>query len=549
MSKYVFSRAPRANIPRSAFDRSHRYTTSMDSGYLVPFYVDEVLPGDTIAMDKVSFFSRLLSLQVPIMDNLYLDWFFFFVPNRIVWKHWKAMQGEQAYPDSKTDYLTPKITAPAGGWPIQSLADYLGIRPLTEGITTNALAFRAYNLIFDTWFRDENLVEPTNMAKEESYGDGPDNPADYVVRKSGKRHDYFTSCLPWPQKGEGVLLPLGSTAPVIGNGMTLGFDTGTSSVPHLGLLAGDGSLSSAFVGNSGVYGQPVNTNPSGTGLAQGHSVGVTTDPTKSGLIADLSSATAALVTTVRDAFQVQKILERDARGGTRYVEILQSHFGVTSPDSRLQNPELLDAGSCPVMINTVAQTSSSVSDSPQANLAAYGVIAKTTSGFTKSFVEHGYVMGICRIRADLSYQQGTPRHFFNSERFDYYMPELACISEQAVLNREIFTQGSGVKDDNGDVIDEKVFGYQEAWAHYRYFPNQITGKLRSDDPQSLDAWHLAQDFAELPTLSEKFITEDIPLKRALAVQDEPEFKLDVQMSVRWVRPMPLYSVPGLVDHF
>lgn len=542
-SSAVFATVPGAPIQRSVFARNIDYKTTLDAGYLVPFYLDEVLPGDTIMLNTLSIFARATTLAVPVMDNIYFDWFFFFVPNRLVWKHWKAMQGEKVALDSSTDYTLPVVKPPTdgNGWTIQSLADYFGARTGIDGVDLQALPFRAYNLIYDEWFRDENLCAATNMANEASYGDGPDTAADYVVRKSGKRHDIFTSCLPWPQKPLGntsvITLPLGTEAPVISNNKPF-FLYDSSHAYQMATNGNQSTLVYSTVASSGTIG--TQTTPT-TGTS-GQFPGLGFYKSNTGLKADLTSATAALWTTVRNVAQFQKILERQARGGTRYAEILRTAFGVQPADARLQRPEFLASGSTMVKISAVAQTSAtSAGVSPQAHLAAYATVSDTSRGLVYSATEHGMIMGIIRARADLNYQQGTPKLFFKSTFYDFYRPELACISEQPVYNREIFTQGTSA--------DAQVFGYQEAWYEYRYNMPMITGKLRSDAANSLDVWHLAQDFASLPALNQTFIEESVPMSRVKAVASEPDFKVDIKGIAKWVRPMPVYSVPGLVDHF
>ena len=534
-TQHLFSQIPSTQIPRSVFDRSHGYKTTFNSGYLVPFYVDEVLPGDSFKL-TATLFARLATPIVPFMDNLYLETFFFFVPNRLVWDNWQKFNGEQKNPNDSTDFLIPTVSGT--NVQNQTLWDYFGLPTnVAKALKVNALPFRAYNLIFNEWFRDENLQESLKVPT----GDGPDNLSDYNLVRRGKRHDYFTSCLPWPQKGPGVEISLGGSADVsipAGNSLgqiALNYGGDLAVFPYAKtymLTTGSRShvIDSFYLQNS------EGSEPSPASFAD---VGVTI-PALTGT-ANLSSATPISINDLRQAFQIQKLYERDARGGTRYTEILRSHFGVISPDARLQRPEYLGGSSARISINPVQQTSATNETTPQGNLAAYGVASDSFHGFSKSFVEHGYVFGFVNVRADLTYQQGLNRMWSRQGRFDFYWPVLAHLGEQAVLNKEIYAQGT---ED-----DDKVFGYQERYAEYRYYPGQITGKFRSTDPQPLDSWHLAQKFSSLPTLSPQFIEDNPPVERVIAVQNEPQFLFDSYIRLKCARPMPVYSVPGLVDHF
>lgn len=530
-SQAHFARLPQTNIRRSKFHRPSTYKTTMDSGYLIPFYIDEVLPGDTFEFTS-SIFARLSTPIVPFMDDIWLDTQFFFVPNRLIWEHWEEFNGAQKNPGDSTDYLVPVVTTPEGGWQTGSLSDYFGL-PLRKDIEdVDSLWHRAYNLIWNEWYRDENLQDSVPVP----VGDGPDDPEDFVLLKRGKRKDYFTSSLPWPQKGPGVELPLGSIAPVMGNGMSLGL-TGYNDL-NGGLVAN--SSTGVLYSQGAAYGQPYGASQESSVYVAGN-IGVTQDSENSGLIADLSSATAATINSFRMAFQLQTLFEIDARGGTRYFEILEAHFATRSPDSRLQRPEYLGGSSIKLDMLPVAQQSSTNEVSPQGNLAGYGIFGGAQPKWMKSFVEHGVIIGLVSVRTNLTYQNGIHRMFSRQTRWDFYWPALAHLGEQAVLNKEIFADGSEA--------DNEVFGYQERWAEYRYGSSLITGKLRSDDPQSLDYWHLSQNFENLPTLSADFIEENPPLGRVLAVQDEPQIIFDSYRDVYCTRPMPTYSIPGLVTHF
>lgn len=522
-----FSRVPRAEIPRSSFDRSCGLKTAFNAGFLIPVFVDEALPGDTFALNMTGF-ARLATPLHPFMDNVYFNSFFFSVPIRLIWDNWQRFMGEQPNPGDTTDFLVPQITASqAGGYGTLSIFDYFGLPTAIDNITHSCLPLRAYNLIWNEWFRDQNLQDSVLVNKD----DGPDSVNDYKVLRRGKRHDYFTSALPWPQKGPGVDIPLGTRAPISGIGTTAKSSGGSAAITAYD-TADPAGVS---------YPHYQNTNS-----AQGvFRVDATGAPD---IYADLSDATAATINQLRQAFQIQKLYERDARGGTRYTEIIRAHFNVVSPDARLQRPEYLGGGQSMVNLHTVPQTSSTgdYAATPQANLAAYGTASLNGHGFTHSFTEHCIVIGLVSVRADLNYQQGLNRMWSRKTKFDFYWPALAMIGEQAILNKEIYAQGA---DATPAGIDDQVFGYQERYAEYRYKPSQITGLMRSVHAQSLDTWHLAQDFATLPALNAAFIEDNPPIERVIAVPSEPHFIFDSYFRLRCARPMPVYGVPGLIDHF
>lgn len=568
-----FSDAPAMYMKRTKFDRSHVYKTTFDSGKLIPVFVDEVLPGDTTRM-SVNYFARLATPIKPIMDNIYLDWFFFFVPNRLVWEHWQNFCFEQEDPEDSTDYVIPTVSATGNSANayIGSLWDYFGLPVNTSGNLSgiSALPFRGVYLIWNEWFRDENLQKSVKIQKGDANevlnsARSSDQPPWVFTSDTsivpglacpprGKRHDYFTSALPWTQKGPGVSIGLAGTASIVDPTPGAGFLL-QSTDPELAAVSAYGGSASSSGGKrvakgtnsitfarysseySSIGGFAGNTDGSVTVSAQPSSTYLGNDS-----YVDLDTSSIFTINSLRTAFQMQKFYERLARGGSRYTEVLRSFFGVVSPDARLQRPEFLGSFTKMVNVNPIAQTSATDTTSPQGNLSAYGVTAAKFHGFTKSFVEHGYIFGFVCARADLTYQQGINKMWLRSTVYDFYWPTFAHLGEQAIELREIYAQGS--KDDS------KVFGYQERYAEYRYKPSQITGKFRSSVVNgSLDKWHLSQFFNSAPTLNEEFITENPPIERIIAVPSEPEFLLDIGFRYTTVRPMPMFGTPGLVDHF
>lgn len=528
--QHLFSQVPIIKTSRSKFDRSHGLKTTFDAGTLVPVFIDEVLPGDTFVLTS-TFFTRIATLISPIMDNVYLEWFYFYVPERLVYDKFVNMCGEQEDPDDSTDFLFPMFEFPADKVVEGTLMDYMGL-PIGVKNRVRVEPFRAYWLIWNEWFRDENLQDSMKIERGEAGFIGKSHENEdlyYKLAKRGKRHDYFTSALPWPQKGPAVDLPFGGTADIVGlsNPTDIGNLTSMAASKITWSDSSSTNNGTNFSG-SGVSGNVANKSNVLAGLI-------------SDVHVDLSTATAITINQFREAFQIQKWYERLARGGSRYVELVMSFFGVRVPDGRLQRPEYLGGGSTRLDVSTVAQTSGTTAETPQANLAAFGIASKRQHGFTKSFTEHGWIIGLVNVRADLTYQQGTNKMWYRETKFDMYWPTFAHLGEQVVYNKEIYTQGTDE--------DNKAFGYQERYAEYRYYPSMVTGKFRSTYAQPLDSWHLAQKFDSLPTLSSQFIEDNPPIDRIIAVQDEPQFLLDAWFDLKCVRPMPVYSVPGLVDHF
>lgn len=531
-SEYNFAQNPQVEISRSRFQRNSDNKTTFNTGDLIPVYLDEVLPGDTHQVD-VACVMRMATPIFPVMDNAYCDFYFFFVPNRLLWEHWKEFMGEnkQTAWTPKTEYSVPQVTAPTGGWEEGTLADYLGLPTKVEGISVSALPGRAYGLIYNEWFRNQNVTQPTLVEVTDATTTGKNDGSttnDSAITlakplKAAKVFDYYTGALPEPQKGEPITIPLNGSAKVA----VYQYDAAHPMTP------------------TEKYGEMITKPQLGNTLTSPDKYGnyILYDlPAKPGVLAaDMSSVTAATINQLRQAFQIQKLLEKDARGGTRYREVLREHFGVISPDSRMQIPEYLGGYRLPINVSQVIQTSSTDGTSPLGNTAALSVTTMNKPMFTKSFTEHGFIMGLAVVRTDQTYQQGIERMWSRKGRYDYYWPVLANIGEQAILNKEIYAQGNEK--------DNEAFGYQEAWADYRYKPSKVTALFRSNATQSLDAWHYAQDYDALPTLSTAWMEQtDTEMKRTLAVQNQPDFIADFYFMNKTTRCMPVYSIPGLIDH-
>lgn len=535
-----FAQVPRAEIRRARFKRDFSNITTMNEGDLVPLYVDEVLPGDTISCD-LNGLIRMSTPLYPVMDNCYLDTYAFFVPCRLLWEHWENLMGQndQTYWAEKTEYSIPQTTAPSDGWKVGTIADYMGIPTGIKGISVNSLPFRAYARIYNEWFRDENLQQPVVQDTDDANNTGSNTGNQLTDAQNGglplkvaKYHDYFTSCLPEPQKGEASAIPIA-----------------TGGVPVYA-VPGDGNsptswnrpdMSTNYLYSSGQISVAQNESAPNVYIEGGNN-GTTwgNNSWNTFLAADLSQVAPISINELRQAIAIQHILEADARGGTRYTELLTHEFGVTSPDSRLQRSEYLGGTRVPININQVIQQSATTDASPQGNTAAYSMTTLRNKMCNYSSVEHGYLVVLGCIRVDHSYQQGLSRMWSRKTRFDFYHPMLANLGEMAVLNKEIYCQGNEKDDD--------VFGYQEAWADYRYHPNIVTGEMRSKYKQSLDAWHYADYYEQLPTLSSTWIQEGTEnIDRTLAVQSENshQFICDFFFDQTWTRPLPIYSVPGL----
>lgn len=532
------------DMSRSTFDRSHSVKLSFNVGDVIPFYVDEVLPGDTFKV-KTSKVVRMQPLVTPIMDNIYLDTYFFFVPNRLTWSHWREFNGENTKSAwiPTTEYEVPQLTAPEGGWSVGTLADYFGVPTGVPGLSVNAMPFRAYALIMNEWFRDQNLMDPLNIPVDDATVAGV-NTGVYVTDvakgglpfKAAKYHDYFTSCLPAPQKGPDVTIPIADPGnlPVVPMPDTVPGGSAKGSMHFSSATIDPGTRATMYLNPDGYL---YLHSDSDSGSSIGNAVPDNLWALWNG------NAAAASINQLRMAFQIQKMYEKDARGGTRYIEILKSHFGVTSPDARLQRPEYLGGNRIPVNINQIVQQSQTTDQSPQGNPVGLSMTTDSHHDFKKSFVEHGFVIGVMVARYDHTYQQGLERFWSRKSRFDYYWPVFANIGEQAVKNKEIFAQGTAE--------DDEVFGYQEAWADYRYKPSRVAGEMRSQYAQSLDVWHLADDYEQLPALSDEWVREDSAvIDRVLSVtsRNSNQMWADIYIQNRTTRPMPMYSIPGLIDH-
>ena len=519
--KHDFAKVNVNDWPRSRFRSPQAYKTMIDSGKIYPFLCEEVLPGDLWEL-RTHAFGRLVSTLVPFMDNLYLDIHYFFVPNRLVWDNWQAFMGEREDPaDDPSTYTVPVVTCPSGGWAEESLADYFGLPTKLDDADVNALPFRAHNLVHKWWFRDQNLIDGSDFPVNNS-SNGPDTDTDYDIYRRGKRHDYFTSCLPWPQKNAtAVSLPLSGDAPITGLG----------------------NSDQVFTESGNVY------ETDGSGTTNYSSSDVVTqfraeeDPNNSGYInirANLAAVTAASINDLRESIAFQQAYEIDARGGTRYNEAIKAHWGVNHPTEGYR-PEFL-ASSSAALYQTPVPNTSDTTGAKQGDLTSYSSFSENNSGFVYGATEHGWILGYMSIRSDLTYSQGIHKKWTRSTKFDHYMPVLANLGEQAVLNKEIYyadNPGTGASQDEG------VFGYQERWAEYRYGHSLHTGALRHNYTGTLNKWHLGQEFSSLPTLGQTFIEETPPVSRVVAVTSQPEFVMDLLIDKNVTRVMPMYSEPGL----
>lgn len=560
-----FASVPTLDISRCKLTKKHDHKTTFNNGDIIPIYVDDILPGTTVKMNMSSLV-RMMTPIAPVMDNAFLDIMFYFVPNRLLWEHWKAFMGEnETAPWAvQGNYQIPQITVPSGGWDKGTLADYFGLPTGvagTDGWKVSALPFRAYAMIWNEWFRDQNLQTPVYVSMGDSDTTGKNKGVNYdpvtdtecgsAPLKACKFHDYFTSALPSSQKGTAVNVPLGSSAPIVGKKPT--------------------ELVTGMSSNTALEGEPISIVNNGSYTPSWKQLYSDTDTSKYmnnntqiSLVADLSNAVGATVNQLRQAFAVQKFYERAARGGSRYIETILSHFRVTNPDFRMQRPEYMGGVRVPINMNQVVQTDATATElvptysdpsdlttlkwstknnTPQGNLAAYSATSNNEGDlFTHSFTEHGILMGLAVVRCQHTYQQGINRMWSRKSMFDFYWPELANLGEQAILNKEIYTKG--IKSD-----DEAAFGYQEAWAEYRYKPDMITGEMRSNYAQSLDIWHYGDDYSQLPSLGSDWIKEpEENMARTLAVQSHDQFMGDFYFAPTYALPMPLYSVPGLIDH-
>ena len=540
-NQHSFATIPNINLGRSKFDRSYTVKDTFDFDYLVPFYLDEIIPGDTFNVN-VNVFARLATQLVPIMDNMYVDFFFFFVPNRIIFSNWEKLNGAQDNPGDSTDIILPVLTTTGQQFEVGTIYDKYGLPTDVTAVTIkNSLPLRCYNKIWNDWFRDENLQDKVI----ENIDNGPDAMADYTLLKRGRQKDYFAGALPFLQKAVAVELPLGTSAPIL-------MDSSINIVSNQAVptLSGAAGSNQKFVTKTAFSDAVGTINGVAAGNNQdmwwGNETGTVLTQAQidaQNLRADLSDATAATINSLRQAFQMQSLFELDARGGTRYVEILKAHFGVTSPDFRLQRPEYLGGGESRINVHPVAQTSPTSGGDPQAQLAAFATTSATGSkiGFTKSFVEHGYVLGLACARADITYQQGLNRMWNRSTRYDFFWPKLQELGEQSILNKEIYAQGTA--------DDELVFGYQERYAEYKYRPSEIRGEFRSTYATSLDYWHMAEEFSALPLLNDDFIVQNTPVDRAIAVPTEPHLLFDAWIQQKCARPMMTYSVPASLGRF